>query len=123
MTLDDLFEAAIPATNYGYWIASDGTFYPVDHESHSSVLEKVFKKLTSYKDAYTRGWVRIVKQDKRQWIGVDLQRSSISPIVLSALSRFLRSESFQEVTMYDPETHEGKDCLDFRTAFGFAQAV
>lgn len=77
MKISDLRENSsfdIPPTNYGYWISSDGDVYPVEYQSHSETIVKIFDQsvpeVDRYYQAFVQGWIAI---------GVDISNYSSNP--------------------------------------------
>jgi hypothetical protein len=91
---DDLLEtvideAAIPATEYGYWVTDKGEIVPVDYMHSMTVAEM---GLPSIERAMRDGWIRIVSQGQffiQMYAGCPTRRA------VSALRRLLMKADYQ----------------------------
>lgn len=94
---EELTEAAIPQTDYGYWITDEGKIIPVGHEQHDEVSRANGGGPLGY--AIDKGWIRIVVEPARQYVPLSVSIYfwcyRLNSRSFSALSRLCRSYAFE----------------------------
>ncbi len=94
---EELTEAAIPQTDYGYWITDEGNIIPVGHEQHDKVSRENGGGPLGY--AIDKGWIRIVVEPARQYVPLSVSIYfwcyRLNNRSFSALSRLCRSYAFE----------------------------
>jgi hypothetical protein len=89
---EDLFEAEIPQTEYGYWISPDGTMLAVPHERHEDVIRSVTKGEFDTYRAIKSGWVRVYCP--KQILEVQLNPVLLSVKAFIALRQLVTTREF-----------------------------
>lgn len=101
--LDIITEAAVPMTDYGYWVSPLGEITPVERHDHHDIIHK----LCGLKpDAAMRaGWARTIAQPGALYMEVECT-SDVTRAALSSLQRIARTEDFDSF-MLDFHTRDG----------------
>ena len=118
MLLQELFEAEIPETRYGYWITGEGEFIPVATEQHERVIKQHkppglgWATLTSLATQW--GWIRVVFYDP-----VELSFDLMNPTEAALKSLIQLITEYRDEIMYvyfsvlkDPKKRSGVGTFD-----------
>jgi hypothetical protein len=93
-----LFEDAIPATEYGYWITDQGEIIPVDYLDHWRVCRELG---ISYSNASNNGWIRLVRTIANgvTELCIDYSAYALTNRALSSLRRIIRSGEYTQFVL------------------------
>jgi hypothetical protein len=108
-----LLEAELPQTDYGYWIAPDGTVHPVAFQMHYSTIRGLIGK--GNWEAMDDGWVRVVvdhgQSQTTKNLEVEIFAHKPSSLAAGSLRRIARSAEFGSINISihksDPRSNLG----------------
>ncbi len=117
MLLQELMEASVPPSEYGYWIDTMGAIYPVgDHGHESFVRQQGFNSPT----AMRRGWIRVTVVKAFQ---VEAMFTQVLPMAKIKLMQLAKAS---DATMYIVDNHNydgGYESKIFQTMIAFQHGV
>lgn len=91
-----LEEAAVPPTDYGYWISPEGEIIPVDYQDHGDKIAEL--GIDNSIEALSEGWLRIIAYCN--WLCVEGLFKYVGPKALMAL-RKLTATPYGNYTLED----------------------
>jgi hypothetical protein len=106
---ENLFEAEIPDSEYGYWISPEGQVIAVDYQRHNKVIDAITNGEYDKYRALKTGWLRIYCP--RKLLNVSLYVESLTPRAISALRQLAFSGRFSE---YEAEINGPNNKYSFK---------